>query len=370
MIETDVSGCWQTRCPHGRLLSMVCTDCGRGKPIPRPAIAGEQFGVVIDERAAPGHKTITICTEDDGNWFETQSFDAHWLPDLIDVLLSADVGAEVATIIEAIEEARDPDFDCPRNLACPSAELCLHPGQCPPSAEFFDFAPARDEPVAYRRQWGNEWEYQSYPNRGEYWEPLYTALPSAEPAREDDNDRGIHRTDGVDDPLADRDSDSPRLELPQASTLSAPVAEPARPTEVAQRYPTLWRLADSKGTVGYQQYNLLYEAIDCFDQYRTLTRENAELRADRDKWRAGRDACEQQYQEMVARVVALTDAAAPARTEARVDERDAVRYRWLRDTGDATWPPWVDGGLGLATSADYDAAIDAAMSASSAPRKE
>lgn len=60
-----------------------------------PAIAGECFGVTIDERYAPGYKTITLLVEDDGNWFEKQSFDAHWLPDIIAVLQRALSQAQV-----------------------------------------------------------------------------------------------------------------------------------------------------------------------------------------------------------------------------------------------------------------------------------
>jgi len=45
---------------------------------------------------------------------------------------------------------------------------------------------------------------------------------------------------------------------------------------------------------------------------------------------------------------------------AEADARDAARYRWLRDVGDATWRPF---GLREGCSADLaDAAIDAAIS--------
>jgi hypothetical protein len=56
-------------------------------------IAGQQFGVIIEERTKARDGTdsplIHLYSEDDENWFYKQSFDIHWANELLWVMNAA-----------------------------------------------------------------------------------------------------------------------------------------------------------------------------------------------------------------------------------------------------------------------------------------
>ena len=54
-----------------------------------PEITGAQFGIDITKREKGQSDLITLYSEDDEYWHETQQFAAFWIDDLIRVLQKA-----------------------------------------------------------------------------------------------------------------------------------------------------------------------------------------------------------------------------------------------------------------------------------------